>query len=313
MLAIKETTNMQQITVTTPKDKAKPVAKIALEKGISEASISQAYAYGPDKEQDQVQVNCSAPQAAAFIEAVMLAPFYNPEEYSITSDEIMAIVSTEPPEEVSRPMKVSAVNILQELWMQNQITVAFFARAAVSALLVAYGLLEGDLTVLIVAYLFTPFLTQDLAIGFGAWMRDWHLTRRGALVMGLSTIIAIAAGAVAAAVMGGPIQFDQFGTVQSNFVISALVGVVAGLDTADEAGRREFVAVAGAAQFAAYPVWLGIALITGFPDRSTTLWRIVTFFVNIITILVVSLGVYIGLRYRTEAVQNYTQAARRSG
>jgi hypothetical protein len=304
---------MQQITVTTPKDKAEPVAKIALEKGISEASVSQIYAYGPDKEQEQVEVNCSAPQAAAFIEAVMSAPFYDPREYSITSDELMAIVSSVPPEEISRPLKLSAVSILQELWLENQITIAYFARAAVSTLLVAYGLLEGDLTTLIIAFLFTPFLAQDLAIGFGAWMRDWRLARRGAMVMGLSTVIAIAAGAIAATVMGGPIQFDQFGTIQSNFIISALVGAVAGLDTADKAGRREFVAVAGAAQFASFPVWFGISLVVGFPDSSTTMWRIATFFVNIVTILVVSLAVYIALRYRVEAVQNYTHQSRRAG
>jgi hypothetical protein len=128
--------------------------------------------------------------------------------------------------------------------------------------------------------------------------------------MTLSTLIAIAAGAIAAAIMGGPIKIEPFGTIQSNFIISALVGVVAGLDTADESGRREFIAVAGAAQFAAYPVWFGISLVSGFPNSSTTLWRIAAFFVNIITILVVSLAVYISLRYRPEIVRRYLQATR---
>ena len=110
--------------------------------------------------------------------------------------------------------------------------------------------------------------------------------------------------------MGGPLSYDEFGTLQSNFAISFVIGIVAGLDTADEAGRRELVAVAGAAQFSSFPVWLGIALVLGFPDAQTTLWRIVTFFVNIITILVVTLAVYIALRYRRETVRRYAAATR---
>jgi hypothetical protein len=51
--------------------------------------------------------------------------------------------------------------------------------------------------------------------------------------------------------------------------------------------------------------------VLGFPDSRTTLWRIATFFLNIVTILVVSLVVYIALRYRREAIQNYTATARR--
>lgn len=57
-------------------------------------------------------------------------------------------------------------------------------------------------------------------------------------------------------------------------------------------------------------MWLGIALVLGFPDAQTTLWRIVTFFVNIITILVVTLAVYIALRYRRETVRRYAAATR---
>ena len=149
-----------------------------------------------------------------------------------------------------------------------------------------------------------------MAVGFGSWMGDWRLARQGLMVITLSTVIAILAGALVAAVMGGPLSYDEFGTLQSNFAISFVIGIVAGLDTADEAGRRELVAVAGAAQFSSFPVWLGIALVLGFPDAQTTLWRILTFFVNIITILVVTLAVYIALRYRRETVRRYAAATR---
>lgn len=302
---------MQQVTISTPKDKAKPVAKIALAQGISEVTVARVFVHGPDEEQEELTINCSVAQAAEIIEAVMAAPFYDPQKYSITSDELTAIVTTQPPESISLPFKMSSMSVLQDLWMQNQITVAYFARATVSAALLAYGLLEGDITTLIIAFLFTPFLTQDLAISFGLLMGDRKLAWRGAGVMSMSTVIAIAVGAIAAAIMGGPVQIEPFGTIQANFIISFLVGIVAGLDTADVAGRREFVAVAGAAQFAAFPVWFGISLIAGFPDAMTTYWRIATFFINIVTILVVAMGVYAWLKYRRENVREYIEAARK--
>lgn len=304
---------MQQVTVMTPKGKGKAIANLAHELDIDEATIVSVFVAGPDEERDEVTIECSAPQAARLIESVMSAKFYNPKQYTLTADELLSIISSDPPEKISWPMRIDPAAILQDLWTQNHLTVGYVARAFVSTVLLAFGLLEGDITILIIALLFTPFLAQSLAISFGAWMRDWRLARQGALMIVISTAIAILAGALTAAVMGGPITYDEYGTLQSNFAISLLVGIVAGLDMADEAGRREFIAVAGAAQFASFPVWLGICLVLGFPpDRMTTVWRVVTFFVNIVTILIASLGVYIGLRYRPGNISRYVRQARDS-
>lgn len=304
---------MQQITVVTPQGKAKPVVRLAQKQGIGQVAVAPVYVYGPDQEHEEITVECSAPQAAQFIEAVMAAPFYDPQDYTISADELLSIIDSDPPEKISWPLKISSTTILQDLWMQNHITVGYVARAFVSTTLLAYGLLDGDVATLIIALLFTPFLAQDLAIGFGALMGDWRLARQGAIVLGISTLIATLAGVITAAVMGGPIQYDDYGTIQSNFVISLLVGIVAGLDTADEAGRREFIAVAGAAQFASFPVWFGICLILGFPDQATVLWRSATFLVNILTILIASVAVYTALRYRRDNIRRYVAQTRNRG
>jgi len=303
---------MQEVTVGTPAGKGEQVARLALAQGIGEATVTPTRVYRAGKTEggEEVSIQVSAPESTQFIEALMSADFFDPRQYSIVSDEVMAIISQDPPESVSRPIKLSAATILQDLWQQNHITSAFIARASVSTVLAAYGLLTADMTVYIVALLFTPFMTQVMAMGFGGWMGDWRLARQGLKVLGLSTIIAILAGATVAAVAGGPLEYDEFGTLQSNFAISFVVGIVAGLDTADEAGRRELIAVAGAAQFASFPVWLGIALVLGFPDAQTTLWRIVTPLVNTITILVVTLVVYIALRYRRETIRHYVAQSR---
>jgi hypothetical protein len=298
---------MQEVTVSTPKGQGEKVARLALAQGISEAAVIPTRVFRDSKteEGEEVRVQVSAPKSTQFIEALMSADFFNPKQYSIVSDEVVAIVSEEPPEQVSRPLKLHATTVLQDMWLQNHITVAYLARAVVSSVLLAYGLIEGDMTVIVVSLLFAPFLNHVLAMAFGGWAGDWRLVRQGAVVLGLTTLIAIAAGAVTAAVMGGPIVYDNFGTLYSNFAISFLVAIIAGLDTADEAGRREFVAVAGAAQFTGFPVWLGMALVLGFPDQQTTFYRLITPIVNILTILVVSLAVYVGLRYRRDNIQRY--------
>lgn len=303
---------MQEVTVSTPKGKGEQVARLALTQGIAEAAVipTRVFRDSGTEEGEEVRIQVSAPESTRFIEALMAADFYDPRHYSIVSDEVVAIVSQKTPEQVTRPLKLSAPTILQDMWLQNHITAAYIARAVVSTLLVAYGLIEGDMTVYIVALLFTPFMAQVMAMSFGGWMGDWRLARQGLKVLALSTVIAVLAGVIVAAIMGGPLQYDQFGTLQSNFAISFIVGIVAGLDTADEAGRRELIAVAGAAQFASFPVWLGIALVLGFPDVQTTLWRIVTPFVNTVTILFVTLVVYAALRYHRENIRRYTATTR---
>jgi hypothetical protein len=303
---------MQEVTVSTPKGQGEKVAKLALAQGITEAAVIPTRIFRDSKteEGEEVRIQVSAPKSTQFIEALLSADFFDLKKFSIVSDEVVAIVSEESPEQVARPLKLHAAIILQDMWLQNHITVAYLARAAVSAMLLAYGLIEGDMTIIVVSLLFAPFLNHVLAMGFGGWAGDWRLVRQGGVVLGLTTLIAIISGVVVATVMGGPIAYDNFGTLYSNFAISFLVAIIAGLDTADEAGRREFVAVAGAAQFTSFPVWLGMALVLGFPDQQTTFYRLITPIVNTITILAVSLAVYVGLRYRRENMQRYVAESR---
>lgn len=299
---------MNEIRVVTPKGKAKEIAKIALDMGIQEIGVSTVYVYGPDEEKEQLSMEVSVLQARQFMDALLTAPFFDINQYSVSSDQLMSIVSQMSAEKISWPLEVGVATILQDLWLQNHITISYMARAFISALLLSYALLEADLITLLAALLFTPFLSQVLAMSFGGLIQDWHLARQGLAALATSTGLTIIAGAVVAAVVGGQLQYDQFGTLISNFVISLIVGIAAGLDTADKSGRREFIAVAAAAQFASFPAWFGISLVLGFPDRATTMWRILTFFVNILTILVVSIGVYAALRYRPEVLKRYLQA-----
>jgi hypothetical protein len=296
---------MHVLKITAPQGAGEEVAKLALKVGIQEASVSEVYVHGPNQQKDSVEIETDTPTAKAFLDALLTAKFFNPEDFSISSQTVPSLVSSSLISKLTRSFNMPVTDVQQDLWLRNQINPAFLARASVSALLVAYGLIQNDLITLIAAFLFTPFLSQVLAIGFGSVTREWRLAAQGALVLSISTVITIIAGVIVASLTGGPLKFDNFSSILVNFLISLIVGVVAGLSTADISGRRELIAFAAAAQFAVYPAWLGIMFVLGLPGAGVVTQRIVTFLVNIGTILVVSAGVYFAMRYNGDALRSY--------
>lgn len=299
---------MHQVRVTTPKGKGEQVAKLALENGIQQASVQQQFFHGPDKEMDVVSFDSDTPSAKAFIDALMTAKFFNPQDYSITAQNIPTLISPKEPEKLTPPFEIPATDVYQDLWAQNHVNATYFARAIVSSLLLAYGMIQNDLITMIAAMLFTPFLTQVLAGGFGVVTRQWRLAAQGGMILALSTLLTIISGAVVASMTGGPLQFDGFSSLLTNFLISLIVGIAAGVATGDITGRRELIAMAAAAQFAIYPAWFGIMLVLGLPDDGTVGQRWLTFLVNVVTMFVVAVAVYLLMRFKGEVLAGYSKA-----
>jgi len=102
---------------------------------------------------------------------------------------------------------------------------------------------------------------------------------------------------------GGPIRFHDFKGPLTSLAISAVIGVAAGLSTADDAGRRYLIGVAAAVQFAIFPVWLGAASVLGFPGQEVLLARLGTFFLNIVTIAIAAVLSYALLGLRREELR----------
>src|SRR5207248_7777306 len=162
-------------------------------------------------------------------------------------------------------------------------------RACSAAILLAYGMFENSAISIVVAALFLPFLSEVLAVSFGLWVGDRDLAGKGLTALGLSTVICVASGAAVALLYGGPLAFSDFKPPLVSFGISCLIGLAAGLATADDAGRRYLIGVAAAVQYAVFPVWFGVCLIQGFPEASLTRQRIGTFALNVVTIATMAL------------------------
>ena len=119
-----------------------------------------------------------------------------------------------------------------------------------------------------------------------------RLLLKGVRAVAVSTVLAVAAGAVVALIEGGTIAFAGFKSPLSSFAISAVIGVTAGLSTADDTGRRYLIGVAAAVQLAIFPVWLGAALVLGLPDHAILYPRLLSFGINLVTIAAAGVGAY---------------------
>jgi hypothetical protein len=92
-------------------------------------------------------------------------------------------------------------------------------------------------------------------------------------------------------------------------LISLVVGVAAGLATADDVGRREMIGLAATAQVAIIPVWFGICFVFGFPAFDSTLpsQRLFGLALNIGTLITASAATYAALRVKGASLRVFNK------
>jgi hypothetical protein len=286
---------MHEIRATLPPDCVDEAARLAHAAGIDRVSIADVFIHGPNLQRQIVSVETSTPKAKEFVDAFLNSPGLAGVEYTLTSREVRSILGGDSAASVTRPMSEPFTDVIQDLWQLSHVTASYAARAAAGAIVLATGILENNPIAIVVAALFLPFLSQVLAISFGLWNRDRGLCLHGLRAVAVSTVLAIAAGALVAAIQGGPILFTGFKSPLSSFAISAVIGVTAGLSNADDTGRRYLIGVAAAVQLAIFPVWMGAVFVLGVPDHSVLYPRLISFVVNFVTISAFAVAAYAGL------------------
>jgi hypothetical protein len=308
---------MRLVKVNTPEGRGADVAHLALDVGIAQASVHQQHTYGQAgrvEVKDTVEVEASTPLARAFVDSLMSADFYDPKEYSLSVRQPRSIASKISDRKVTWPVLAPTVDILEELWQFSHVTYSFVLRVAFASLLVAYGMIEDKLLVMIAGLLFLPLLPVLEAIGFGLWTRNWRLAGQGVFAFAVAAMMLVGAGAVLALVLQPPLRFQEFSPLLTSFLISLGVGVTAGLAAADDVGRRELIALAATAQTALLPAWFGIRLVYGpaTGDMDPPSERVLVYAVNVVTIVAAALATFAATGMRTSAVQRYAQGASES-
>src|SRR6266576_1856211 len=285
---------MHEIRATLPSEHVTAAMRLAREAGIQRVSIADVYVHGPDQRRQVISVETSTPKARAFVEALLGSADIRRADCSITSRELRAIVNGDDLSDLTKPMSEPYPDVIQNLWQLSHLTVSYLARAAAGAILLATGIIDNNPVSIVVAALFLPFLSEMLAVSFGLWSGDRRLITRGLRAIAVSTALAFAAGALVAALQGGPILFTAFKGPLASFAISAVIGITAGLSNADDTGRRYLIGVAAAVQLAIFPVWLGAATVLGMPDG--VVWtRLDSFLINLVTISLAAVAAYAAL------------------
>jgi hypothetical protein len=298
---------MHEIRVTVPQGRAKDVAELAMRAGISQVSIYPVFSHGPNQTKEVVSAETSTPLAKKFADSVLTSPWFNAAESTISSRELRALVTNQHAHDITEPMLEPPVNVFEDLWQLNHVTISYVARAFAGACLLAYGMLENDPITIVVAALFLPFLSQVIALSFGAWAGDLGLARQGLKAIAVSTVASVLGGVIVTFLHGAPMLFQKFTPPLPSFLISAIIGITAGFITADDAGRRYLIGVAAAVQYGVYPAWFGFCLVKGFPDWHLTATRLATFFINVSTITAFGLIGYLMLDIKRKDVRGFVR------
>ena len=289
---------MHEIRVTLPLDCISEATRLARESGIDRVTISNVLVN--DVACYQLSLETSTPNARAFVERFLNSDSLSQADHTLTSREIRSLIGNPAPSVVmlTRPISEPLPDIVQDLWQLSHLTPSYIGRATAGAVLLADGLIHDSAISIVVAALILPFLSQILAVSFGIWTAEYRLTLHGVRALLTSTVLAFVAGATVAWIEGGPLLFEGFRNVTGNFLISAIIGIAAGLSITDDAGRRYLIGVAAAVQFAVFPVWFGAAVVLGLPGAEIVHQRLLGFLVNLAAISGAAMLAYAGLHFR---------------
>lgn len=302
---------MRLVKVRAPEGSHDDVAQLAFSVGLPEASVYQEYVHGPNCRRDVIEVQTSTPTARAFVDAVMASPKFDPKEWSISVREPRTILSAIDLPEITRPLVVPTVDVYEELWQFSHVTFGFVGRVLIAAMILAYGMIESNLLLMIAGLLFLPLLPLMLAISLGLVTREWRLVGQGLLALGVGIALIVGGGAVVALLAEPPIRFTQFSPTIVSVLISAVVGIAAALSSADDAGRRELIGLAATAQVVLLPAWLGISLVFGFPADTSVVQRVATFGAIVATIVAAAVATYAAIGVRGQSVRPYAAVVAR--
>ena len=305
---------MRLVKIQTPEGQGEAIVRIAFDVGVGQVTLRQEQIQRPGQPRqtrDVVDAELATHVAKDLIDAVMHAPFYDPAEYAITVRQPRSITSRQPVGEVTWPLAEPTPDLLEELWQFSHVTAGFCGRVLLAAMLLAYGMLQDQLLIMIAGLLFLQALPQLLAIAFGLKAREPRLAGQGALALAVGIGLAVLGGAIVGLLVGPPLRFTSFGTTLSSALIALVVGAAAGLALPDDAGRRELIGLATASQVALPSVWLGISLAFGgpaSPDASVA-GRALSLLLSLAVIVAAALVAYtlLGLRGSTARVASRSE------
>ncbi|MDX5437176.1 MAG: hypothetical protein LPK03_08275 [Pontibacter sp.] len=299
---------MRLVIVKAPEGHGNNIAELAVAAGADQVSLRQARQFKSGNQEstlDVVEVETATPRAKHFIERLLEAPFYNPDTYAFTTIHPESLLAGGTPEEDSHPMPRPTPDVYEELWQFSKITIGLLGRVFLSSTLLAYGMVEDLLPLILAGLLFLPFHHHMLTVGLGVVLREWHFLWQGVLALLASTLMILLAGVCVALFTEPPVAFEEFGTPLTGMLLSAVIGAAAALGAVDDAGRRELIGLAATAHISVYPAWFGLKLIFGLDAGDNWEEHLLTFGVNVLSLTLIAGITFAVMQMRGGGVRRY--------
>ncbi|MCX2740857.1 hypothetical protein [Pontibacter anaerobius] len=299
---------MHVITVKAPEGQGENIAAVAFRSGVSQVSVQQARQQSPDRAArmlDVVEIEAATPKTKKFIEDLMAAPYFDPQTFSFSILKSESQFASESPGKETHPIARPSTDVYEELWQFVKVTVSLAGRVFLSSVLLAYGMVENMLPLIIAGLLFLPYHHHMLAVGLGACLKEWRFFRQGILALCVSTLLIFLAGACVAFFTEPPIGFQELGTPLSGFILAMVIGVAAALGAMVDAGRRELIGLAATAHISIFPVWFGLKAVFGFAASDKVWEHLVTFGANITSLTVAAAITFAVIGMRGDGIRRF--------
>src|SRR5215203_971496 len=200
---------MRLIMVAAPEGMGDAITKVAFSVEIDKISRRQVeshYSDGRVERKDVVDMETSTPKGKRFIDALLAADFYDRDDFTISIRQPRAIISKTALHELTKPFVEPSTDILEELFQFSHITASFVGRVLVGACLIAYGMIEQKILLLIAGLFILPLTPLLLAVSFGAKSGIWKLVGQGALAFLVAVLLLFLGGAGVAALAEPPLK-----------------------------------------------------------------------------------------------------------
>jgi hypothetical protein len=286
---------MRLITVHAPQGKGKHVAQLAFQSGIEEAAVSPTTVFSSDgstETKDVVEIHTATPSAKNFIDSFTASSLYDPATFAIAVRHPTSLFGSKPPAEEVHPFVLPSTDVYMDLYQFIKITWSLVGRVFLSAMLVAFGMVEEHLPIMVAGLLFLPYHHQMLGVALGANLKEWKFLGHSALALLVSTACIVAAGATVALFMEPPVMFDKFGTLLSGVALAVVIGSAAALGSTDDAGRKELIGLAATSHLTLIPTWFGLKLVFGFDAGDEPALRLLQFATNLVVLAASAGAVY---------------------
>lgn len=182
-----EIMSMRLVKVSTTPDYSDRIMRTAFECGVKELSIHQTIKYRRENDRaarkDVIDIETSTPTAKRFIEKLLSADYFDPDQISFNTRQPRSFVADVNMCALTYPIWAPSTELCEELWQFSHVTYGLIIRVLVASCLLAYGLIENKLLLIVAGLLFLPVLPMLTAISYGLAVRQWELLKQGSVAV----------------------------------------------------------------------------------------------------------------------------------